>query len=224
MTAVNLPADRLTRLADRALGESRYIVARVQTADLATVEQDACMLAPVALDLLGVASGDQVVLEGAPDASGRVRVRRARALRAPDDMLTLRQQISGGEIRARFPSAKDALGVYPDLPWAFLDARTRQDLGLDKLHPVRIRAERGHQLRTELRELSLLVAIALLGVLTADIPGAVKAGTLGLLAAIISWVLRTRLQGRLSRTPHVLEPASLSGPQAQARQDHPGLL
>jgi hypothetical protein len=198
---VTAAASRRHGVSQRLLGESRYIVARVQTADLATVEQDACALSEIALDLLGVSSGDDVVLEGQADEHGRVRTMRVRAFRAPDDMTGLREQVSGGEMNARFPSAREALGIYPDLPWAFLDARTRDHLGLGKLHPVRIRAERGQQMRKEFRELTLIIAIALLGILTSDLPVAVRLAALVLLPLTIMIVVLVRLRGRLARRP-----------------------
>jgi hypothetical protein len=162
-----------------------------------------CSLNWQALDLLGIESGDLVVVEGGTTSDGRVQRLTLRAFRAPEDMTRLRSEVAGGEMTARFPASRDALGVYPDLPWAFLDARTRALLGVGKLHPVRIRAERKQQLWKEVRELSLVIALGFFGLLAAPIAWQVRVGVALSLAVFIAWVLIIRLRSRLSRTRSV---------------------
>ncbi len=66
--------------------------------------------------------------------------------------------------RAEEVPSRDALGVYPDLPWVFLDSGTRTALHVrGKLGTVRIRASRRYQLLRELREAFLLALLALVG-------------------------------------------------------------
>jgi hypothetical protein len=187
-------------VADAILGRSRYVIARVQTADLATLEQGACALTPLALRLLGIESGDNVLLEGcAQPASNVVQTVKVRAFEAPSDMTSLRQSVSGGTLGARFPSATEALGVFPDLPWAFLDERTRQTLGLSKLEPVRIRAARGQQVGKEVRELALVIALGLIGVLISHLSAVVRILALIALGLLIVGIVVFRLRTRLAR-------------------------
>lgn len=56
------------------------------------------------------------------------------------------------------------MGVYPDLPWVFLDSAARTSLGIHgQLGTVRIRASRRYQWSAEIRELLFLLVIAFIG-------------------------------------------------------------
>jgi hypothetical protein len=188
--------------ADKVLRRPRYILARVQPADLVTTEQNACLLPPLAMSLLGISDGDDVVLEGIPLAdTNDVRTRLLRAHTAPESLITRREAISGGSFITRFPSASDALGVYPDLAWIFLDAANREDVGLgsSKLAVVRVRASRQFQVLRELRELLLLLVLALIGVSVVLKSGFVAALVVIIIFALLVVVV-SRLRQRLGGT------------------------
>lgn len=91
-----------------------------------------------------------------------------KALAAPDTLYAMRTAIEGGGFEALVPSAFDALGVYPDhLPWIYIDGYRRLALGLgdQRLATVRVRASRSFQLRRELREMLLVLAVTAFAVL-----------------------------------------------------------
>jgi hypothetical protein len=182
--------------ADAALGAPTYVTCRVQPADLPTVERHACLVDTLTLSLLGISSGDEVVVEGFPDdADLAVSTRKVRAHEAPDTVLERRSELSGGTFESRFPSSRDALGVYPDLPWIFLDSATRTALHVrGNLGTVRIRASRRYQLLRELRESFLLALLALVGLAQVIRSPAVLVGlTLAVLAlSAIAAVMRLR--------------------------------
>jgi hypothetical protein len=189
------------RLADAVFGRPTYVTCRVQPADLTTVERQVCLTDPLTLSLLGIGSGDEVVVDGFPaDGDTAVSTRRLRAHEAPDTVLDRRGTLSGGTFESRFPSSRDALGVYPDLPWIFLDSGTRTALHVrGKLGTVRIRASRRYQLLRELRESLLLALLALVGLAQVIKEPAVLIGltlaVLGLSAAAVVMRLRNRLVG-----------------------------
>jgi hypothetical protein len=153
------------RLADVLLGRPAYVTCRVQPADLTTVERPVCLLDTLTVGLLGITSGDEVVVEGFDTGGSEViQSCRLRGHEAPGPVMERRTALSGGSFESRFPSASDALGVHPDLPWIFLDSATRKSLGVHgKLGTVRIRASRRFQLLRELRESLLLALLALVG-------------------------------------------------------------
>jgi hypothetical protein len=186
--------------ADWLFGRPRYIVCRVQVADLVTIEQDVALVTPLVLDLLGVASGSRVYIEGHAEAGGEPRRLSARAHALPDSLAAARTHISGGGLDARYPSALHALGVHPDLPWVFLDAamRARAGLGHHHLAVVRIRANPWDQLSNELREMLLLFVLAAVG-LVSFLPDARIAGGIVLALLVVGTALtRQRLQRRLN--------------------------
>jgi hypothetical protein len=189
------------RLADAVFGRPTYVTCRVQPADLTTVEREVCLTDPLTLSLLGIGSGDEVVVDGFPAGGDTaVSTRRLRAHEAPDTVLDRRSTLSGGTFESRFPSSRDALGVYPDLPWVFLDSGTRSALHVrGKLGTVRLRASRRYQLLRELRESLLLALLALVGLAQVIKHPAVLIGltlaVLGLSAAAVIMRLRNRLAG-----------------------------
>ncbi len=184
----------------------RYVVMRVQVADINTVEQQACFMPQSELDLLGITSGDVVLLEGCVPVEGlddkyEVPSIRLKAYAASEELIAQRERNAGGGFNARYPSARDALGVYPDLPWVFLDSGSRALLGVEKLGAVRIRAGRSYQLSKELRELMVLLLIASVGAST-QISNAWVATTLFVASTIISiLVVLLRMRVRLSVPP-----------------------
>ena len=182
------------------LAHPHYVVCRVQTADLAIVEQEVALLSPLTMSLLGVQPGARVVIEGVPATpGGTVPVVRIKAHEAPQEIIDRRIEFSGGGHEARFPSSRDALAVFPDLPWIFLDAATRTKLGLGshRLRAVRVRAARGDQTLAEIRELMLLFILAAVGVATVIPSPALLLAFLGLLAVGTALLARARLRRRL---------------------------
>ncbi|MDN4646228.1 hypothetical protein [Arthrobacter sp. PsM3] len=151
------------------IGDPSYIVCRVQAADLASVEQDVALMEPLAMRFLGILQGDAIILEGVQcNDVGVLQPVRLRCIELPDSIKDRRTSLSGGGLESRFPSSADALGVFPDLPAIFLDAsiRSRLGLGSSKLSAVRIRASRRHQLFTQLREVLLVLVLALIGIVS----------------------------------------------------------
>lgn len=188
------------------LGDPSYIVCRVQAADLASVEQEVALVEPLALRFLGILQGDAVILEGIQlNDAGVLQPVRLRAIELPDSVRERRTSLSGGGLEARFPSSADALGVFPDLPSIFLDASIRRRLGLgsSKLTAIRIRASRRHQLFTQLREVLLVLVLALIGVVSIvpDRLGVFAAILVIFSIAVVVVIFRLRGQLGLRRKP-----------------------
>jgi hypothetical protein len=198
------------RLFDPLLGPPTYVMCRVQTADALAIEREISLLDALTLELIGVESGDEVVIEGIPaegaakDLGGQrpsVPSVQVKAFGVSNEVLTRRLELSGGDLTCRFPSSRDALGVYPDLPWVFLDSATRAALGLagEKLGVVRIRASSRYQLVKELREILLIVAIAVIGILSLFNGQNTRIVLVVLLFLGVAAVIFLRMRHRLSR-------------------------
>jgi hypothetical protein len=145
-----------------------YAFCRVQPATLVAMERDIVLMDPLAMDVIGVESGDRIRIEGVPtEPGGKLPRLYMRVVAATDAALSERRELTGGGMESRYPSARDALGVYPDLAWAFLDqsAREKLNLGDSKVATLRIRASRKDLLFKEARELMLLVVLAAIGLL-----------------------------------------------------------
>jgi hypothetical protein len=188
------------RLADALLGTPQTLLCRVQAAEMVTSERPAALLTRLGLELVGVESGDRVVIEGLPrDPGGRLERATVRAFEAPDETVERRERLTGGGYQHRFPSARDTLGVHPDLPWIFIDRALRGRLGLTQpqLAIVRVRASRRDQLTKELREMLLVLVIALIGLVqVVDVGWAWV--VFGLVAvAAVAGVVGMRLRSRL---------------------------
>ena len=187
-------------LADVLLARPLYVACRIQAADLAIVEQGAALLSPLTMSLLGVQPGARIVVEGVPPKPGGVvPVVRIKAHEAPQEIVDRRVEFSGGGREARFPASRDALGVFPDLPWIFLDAATRTKLGLGShgLRPIRVRAARGDQPLAEIRELMLLFVLAAVGVASVITSTGWLLAFLAALGVVAGLVTRARLRRRL---------------------------
>jgi len=156
------------RWSDKVLGAPNSLTLRVTLADTSSTERDVCLMSPLSLNLLGVSSGDYVVLEGAPDDEGNVRTLAVKAFEVPEDVHAERMRVSQGIWGARFPGVRETLGVWPDIPTIFADSATRARLGIasQQLGTVRARPARLQQFGTELREMMLLLAVALIGIVT----------------------------------------------------------
>ena len=105
-----------------------------------------------------------------------------------------------GGFGALYPSSRDALGVYPDLPWIFLDKTTRALLGLgsQKLAIVRVRSSRVFQLRQELREIMLILVIAFLGLVDIVTSPSARSVMIVSMVLIIASAVVLRMRSRLT--------------------------
>lgn len=192
----------LTPIVDRLLTRPQFAMLRVQTADLAIVEQGVCLMDELSMRIIGVDEGAAVVIEAAPAGGGAIRTVRLNAHGTSSDTAERRVSLSGGGLESRFPDATDALGIMPDLPWIFLDSASRSKLALDKkkLGTVRVRASRRYQIWKELREISLLVVLALIGIANViEDPVVIVVAALFFIGCI-AWSLRHRLKGKLEST------------------------
>lgn len=194
-----------SRWPDVLLGPPNSLTLRVTMADPSSTERDVCLLTDLSLQLLGVSSGDYVVLEGAADERGRVRTMAVKAFALPDDVLAERRRVSNGTWGGRFPGVRETLGVWPDIPVVFIDATTRARLGVagQQLGTIRARPARLHQFGAELREMMLLLAVALVGVLS----------------IVQSWVIAVVLFGALVGTTLLLTLIKLRRRLSHRRQD-----
>jgi hypothetical protein len=190
----------------KVIAKRRYVVCRVQHADLANVEQGLTLLSPLALTLLGIPTGGAITIEGIPGIGGIVPELSIHALPAPSEVIDRREELSGGGLESRFPSSRDALGVFPDLPWIFLDSEQRHQLGIGrhKIVAVRVRASLRDQVYSEFRDALLVLAIAALGVANSAW-GKTPVILLPLLAVLLLALvlLRQRLKSRLGASPPI---------------------
>lgn len=193
---------RRTPLPDLVFGVPNSVAMRVTLADPSTAERRVSLMSDLSLALLGVESGDKVLVEGTATAHGRVPVEVLKAFAVPDSLAEDREESTRGLWGTRFPSARDVLGVNPDLPTIFLDAATRTRLGLQgqQLATVRVRPGRGHQFVREVREIAIVLAVALLGVVGLVDEPALVWGLVGVLAASSIALVVGRMRGRLSHS------------------------
>jgi hypothetical protein len=162
--------DLIQRLLDKILPK-RYVIMRVQVADILIMEKASCTMPSIALGLLGVEPGDKVVLESPirKDSRDEYRLERVtlRAYPAPLSMLELRDSVQSGKfVQTRFPECAEVLGVFPDLPWIFVDADARDVLRLSKCSPVRVHAKRRYQISKDYRNYALLIIVTLLSAIS----------------------------------------------------------
>ncbi len=196
-------------LANRII-RPQYLPLRVHAADHRNGELPVVLMDPLAMEFMGVSNGDFVVIEGSPGEDGVVPTIRVRAVGITADIAERRARASGG-LSARYPSAEEALGVYPDIAdvWMDLTLRSRLNLGSNRLAPVRARASRRDKILSELRELLLVVALGFLGLTTIfESKAFVIGGALAivLFTAILSiWRVRARLGlAKLAAPPKLL--------------------
>lgn len=142
-----------------------HVVARVQPAELTLTEQRACLLSALALDSLGLKSGDEVVLHSSTGGKGAVHVKqRLKAYAATEEVIRRRMTTFGGGRGAPLPSEDAAFQFGQSLPWIWVDAAVRRQLSLpDKLGAVIVAPSRSYVIKDNLREVALVAAIALTG-------------------------------------------------------------
>lgn len=193
------------RAVDALLGEPNYVSFRVTLADPSSTEREVCLMSALSLQLLGVQSGDYVVLEGAAGPDGEVPQAVLKAFEVPEDVRDERRRVAGGPWDSRFPGVRETLGVNPDIPTVFIDSSTRARLGLtgQQLAVVRGRPARQQQFGNELREMLLLLAITFIGVIDL-ISGTLVSSLLlaGLVVGAFSLVI-VKMRRRLSHRAQV---------------------
>lgn len=143
------------------------IVARVQPSELTLTEQRACLLTPLAIDAMGISSGDEIVVRSAhwktTGAGVRVPVtskKKIKAYASASDVVERRLQSYGGNRSAPLPSEEEALLTPQALPWIWLDDYTRKELGLTgKLSAVMVQPSRTFIFLDHLREIAVASVI-----------------------------------------------------------------
>jgi len=187
---------------DLIFGRPNHVTLRVNLADTSTTERPVCLVSELTLELLGIGSGDDVILEGFPEPGGRVPSVTLKAFRAPAEVVEARHTLMGGSWGSRFPSPRDTFGADPDIPEVYLDAATRHQLGLgsQQMGILRARASRLQRFIAELRELMLILVLAAVGLIgIVDDPGW-SVGMLAVLVALALFVTVVRLRDRLSHS------------------------
>lgn len=193
---------RRTPVPNLVFGVPNSVTMRVTLADPSTAERRVALVSELSLALLGVESGDKVLVEGTAGDDGVVPVEVLTAFAIPESLAQERAESTSGSWGTRFPSARDVFGVNPDLPAIFLDGATRTSLGLQgqQLASVRLRPARGHQFVREVREIALVLAVALLGVVGLVDEPALVWGLVGVLVVASVGLVVGRMRGRLSHS------------------------
>jgi hypothetical protein len=118
-----------------------------------------------------------VVLESA-DSTGTVRELSLRVFATPETRENEYRKYLEPRLDARFPDASAILGVVPDLPAIFTDTEARDILEVKRCGPVRVRGSRRDQWAKELREVALVLLVAVIGAVSLLDPGKIKIGGL----------------------------------------------
>jgi hypothetical protein len=190
----------LARYGAKLFGPHRYLVMRSQVADLMSAEMGICLVSRTALNILGVSDGERIVIEGSPGTVGPVGRLVLKAHEVPEIVMDRRHELEGGSRESRYPSSRDALAVYPDLPWIFLDADARQRLGIEDepLSAVRVRADRRFQVVKEIREFYLVFAVAAIALIAALRGAEIRWILFAIVVVVALLALVTRLRNRFS--------------------------
>ena len=148
-----------------------YLMMRVQSADILMVEKSNCAMADIAMEILGIEAGDAVIFDSSiyDEKSGKYKIvdLQLRAYRIPESTEHLRKSTQSGMfLETRFPDCSEVFGVFPDLPWVFVDADARTELGIRPCSPVKVRISSGYQIIKEIRNLTLLVVVTVLGAIS----------------------------------------------------------
>jgi hypothetical protein len=215
ITALRSPKRRRLAVSSSVLasGAPAHITARMQSADLASIGKPACLVDPLVLELLGISSGDIVVVEGPKSGKeapvGRRQARmdwpdelaseRLRAVAATPEAIQRRLDLRGGRSGSRFPSAAESLGAEPDLPWIFIDGivQRRFHFGSRELGVVRIRASRSHQVSKMVRELIVAFALIAVGLVAILDDGWERWAVVGVACVLLAFVALQGVWGRL---------------------------
>lgn len=158
---------------DALLRKPNYALCRVGIADVTTMEREVALATPITLQMLGVDSGDYIVLEGVSQRVGvdgsrswSVSSTAARVFELDEQTLERRTAMQNGGWLSAYPKAEIALGLAQDLSPLFIDSALRTRLfgsqHGQKVGTVRVRASRPDQIRRELREFAIVVLFSLI--------------------------------------------------------------
>jgi hypothetical protein len=87
-----------------------------------------------------------------------------RAYELPECTADRRRRMAKRYIGARFPDPEKTLGMEPDILPIYLDARDREQLGVDALDVVTVRRDLRHLVAREVREFGLAFFLSVLGI------------------------------------------------------------
>ena len=150
-----------------AVCPTRYVTARVYTADHSNMETEIALVDALTLRLLGMKDGGRLVIEGCPHPDGHIPEVRVRAVAMSEEV----QRRHGALTKSKtglYANPTSHLGATSDLAPILLEKSLRNRLNLDssQLGVVRLQASRKSALADELRELILVLLIAFIGVLS----------------------------------------------------------
>ena len=184
---------------DWMLARPTYLTMRVTLADPASAERD-IVLPRLAIDILGVESGDYIVMEGSPDGTAGFRRWFSKVFEVPSDVEDNRRAVTGGSWGARFPAGVETLGINQDLPMAFVDAELRARLGVNgqTLGTVRVRPDGCTGSTSNCARSSWCLAVALLGVVTVVNETPVQIALIVALVVMSTILVVGRMRRRLS--------------------------
>lgn len=187
---------------DFFIGKPNYETMRVTLADPSTAERDVSLMSRLSLQLLGVESGEHVVIEGSADLDGTVPSMSMKAFELPDYVGEERHAVTRGRWGTRFPSPRDTFGVQPDIATIFLDSAARSRLGIlgHDLATVRVRPARGYQFRREVREMMLVLSVALIGIVGLVPDATLAVSLIGVFVGGTVLLVLLRMKNRLSHT------------------------
>lgn len=157
------------RLVLTVFGRPNFVTARVQAADITTMERDVALVTPLTLQMLGIDPGEFAVLEGVTP-QGTLRTQSVRVF--PLDELTLQLRMERQE-GSKTPEPKPKGGkLQGALPPLYIDAAIRERLLGEKRLPgkkssagvgvIRMRASVAEQVQKELREFFLILLLSIL--------------------------------------------------------------
>lgn len=161
----------VTRLLDFMIPRN-YFIFRTQIADVTLDEKASCALSQIALNMMGIQEGDYIVLEGLRSISNdpqgysyEIGSAVAKVYVSPPDMVSQRETIQRSVADPQHPDCSEMLGVYPDLPWIFVDEDIvkRSGLNIDPCSPIRVRVMRRHQVVKNISGIAALISLGLLG-------------------------------------------------------------
>lgn len=141
------------------LAPAVHVVARVEPAELTMTEQNACLLSELAIDCLGLRSGDEIVLHSAEarkdGKNGVVHVKKR-----------LKAYVATAEVREqRKQNTAQRKNSDPVLSTILLDDAVRTQMGLPRRGgAVIVAPSRRYVLADNLREVAIVAAVALWGV------------------------------------------------------------
>lgn len=153
-----------TLLVDAIVGKPPYVMMRIEKAEISTAERDFALVPELAQNMMGIESGDPIIIESVDLIDAKLIKRKIVGLTLEEGARADRKNLKRGSWNSLHPSATEVLGVIEDLPPLMLDASNREMLGLkhQTLGAVRVRASRGRQYLKAFKELPVvLLALAI---------------------------------------------------------------